>query len=109
MPLITVPVRFAACDPDGRPAAGDIFRAQLDKTDIDNAAGCYVVPALVEVIADASGTVVLNLWPNELGTASSRYRFEAFDPNQRKKYIDIVVSVPNRPCNLHEIAAAPNL
>ena len=106
MPLTTVPVTFTASDPDGRPAAGDIFRAQLDRTDVDNAAGCYVVPALIEVVADASGSVVINLWPNELGSAGSRYRIEAYNPQQRKKYVDMLVAVPNRPCNLHEIAAS---
>lgn len=99
-----VQLTCTAFDPDGRPSAGDIFRATLDKTDIYPGHG-FVVAAMVEVIADASGIVTFNLWPNELGTEGSSYRIEAFNPQQRKKYVDMLVVVPNRACSLHELAA----
>lgn len=106
MTLTTVQVTCTANDPDGIPAVGDIFRAQLDKTDIDPAHG-FVAPEIVEVIAGPDGIAVLNLWPNELGTEGSRYRIEAYNPDRRQKYVDMLVLVPNRPCSLHEIVALP--
>lgn len=99
-----VQLTCAAFDPDGMPAAGDVFRATLSKTDIYPAHG-FVVASMVEVIADASGNVTFDLWPNELGTEGSRYRIEGYNPQQRKKYLDMLVIVPNRACSLHELAA----
>jgi hypothetical protein len=105
MKLPTIQLTCMASNPDGQPAIGDIFRATLDKTDVHLGYG-FVVPQLLEEIIDASGTVIFNLWPNELGTKDSRYRVVAINPDRAHKYLDLLVWVPDRPCNLHELSTA---
>ena len=101
MSVPTVPVTCIASDNGGNPVVGAIFRAELDKTETYQG---YVVPETVEAIAGADGIAILNLWPNTLGVSGSLYRVVAFNPDNRLKFLDTKVSVPDSPCNLHEIA-----
>lgn len=103
MSIPTVPVNCKAANSEGQGIAGAIFRAQLDKTETFQG---YVVPDAVEVIADADGVAVLHLFPNVLGVSGSLYRIVGFSPQSRLKFLDTTASVPNLPCNLHEITTA---
>jgi len=96
----TVAVTCTANDQSGNPVAGARFKAKLNQTEIY---GGFVVPELVEAIADASGVAVLNLWPNALGVAGSLYTVSASDPLTGKKFLNTTASVPNSPCRLHDI------
>lgn len=98
--LTTVPVHFIAYDQNGQPVAGAILRAKLDQTEIQ---GGFVVPEIVEVVADAAGEGVLDLWPNALGVAGSMYRVTATNPDTGRKFLDATASVPNSACELHQI------
>jgi len=100
MSATTVPVTFIAADQNGDPVAGATITAALDVTEIDDG---FIVPEKVEVVANELGEVVLNLWPNALGVNSSRYRIQARNPDTGRRFLDVLVSVPNSPCNLHQI------
>lgn len=98
--LPTVPVTLIASDQNGNPVAGARIIAALDKTEIYQG---LVAPEQVEVFADANGVAVLNLWPNALGVAGSRYKVRAWNPDTGKRFLDTTAVVPNNDCNLHEI------
>ena len=103
MSIPTVPVTCKAANSEGQGIAGAIFRAQLDKTEKYQG---YVVPDVVEAVADENGVAILNLWPNALGVSGSLYRIVGFSILSRLKFLDTTVSVPDSPCNLHEITTA---
>lgn len=96
----TIAVTCVANDQNGNPVAGAVFTARLDSTEVYQG---FVVPERVQVVANASGIAVLNLWPNALGVAGSLYRVTAVNPDTGRKFLDTTISVPNSPCNLHEI------
>lgn len=98
--MLTVPVTCTASDQNGNPVAGARILATLDRTEIYNG---FVVPERLEAFADASGTCVLNLWPNTLGVAGSTYRVQSWNPDTGKKFLDALALVPNQPCLLSEI------
>ena len=99
MPLITVAVTCRAADQSGAPAAGALYRATLDRTDLD---GGFVAPDTTEATAGDDGIAVLNLWPNALGASASSYRVRAWLPDG-SKFLDVRVAVPNSDCRLDEI------
>lgn len=96
----TIAVTCTANDQNGNPVAGAVFTARLDSTEVYQG---FVVPERVQAVANASGIAVLNLWPNALGVAGSLYRVTAVNPDTGRKFLDTTVSVPNAPCNLHQI------
>lgn len=96
----TIAVTCIANDQNGNPVAGAVFTARLDSTEVYQG---FVVPERVQAVANASGIAVLNLWPNALGVAGSLYRVTAVNPDTGRKFLDTTISVPNSPCNLHEI------
>ena len=96
----TVAVTCTANDQNGNPVAGAVLTAKLNQTEIYNG---LIVPEIVTGTADATGVVVLNLWPNELGVNGSMYQVRAVNPTNNKRFLDATVSVPNSNCNLHEI------
>lgn len=98
--MITVPVTLTASDQNGSPVARARIIATLDTTEIYQG---FVVPEQVEAFADANGVAVLNLWPNALGVAGSRYKVRAWNPDTGKRFLDVLAAVPNNACNLHEI------
>lgn len=100
MSAITVAVTCTASDQNGNPVAGARYRARLNQTEIHNG---FVVPEVVDGVADSNGVCVLHLWPNALGVAGSQYTIQATNPDTGKKFLSATVSVPNNACNLHEI------
>ena len=100
MSTITVPVTFVAADQNGDPVSRARVRATLDRTEIYSG---FVVPEMVEVLADDAGLCVLMLWPNVLGVAGSTYRVQAWNPDTGKRFLDALALVPNAPCLLSEI------
>ena len=96
----TVPVTYRAIDQNGDPVAYSIVTAKLDKTDID--AG-FVAPEVVIVTADEDGLAVLDLWPNAVGAAASRYRVTATNPDTGRTFLKTYIYVPNEACELHQI------
>lgn len=100
MSLPTVAVTFTAYDQGGQPVAGARVLAKLDQTEIYQG---FVVPEQVEVVADAQGRVILNLWPNALGAAGSKYRVRAWSPETGAKFLDTTISVPNTASSLEQI------
>jgi hypothetical protein len=100
MTVLTVAVTCTASDQNGPAVAGARYRAKLDRTEIYNG---FVVPEVVDGIADANGVCVLQLWPNALGVAGSLYDITAINPDTGKKFLNTTISVPNSACNLHQI------
>ncbi len=100
MSTTTVPVTLTAADQNGNAVAGARIKATLDATEVYQG---FVVPETVETFADAAGRAVLQLWPNALGVAGSRYRVQAWNPDTGKRFLDAIALVPNNACNLHEI------
>jgi len=100
MPLPTVPVTCQAFDQNGDPVAGALVTAVLSRTEIYSG---FVAPERVEAEADVNGIAVLNLFPNALGAMGSTYRVTMLNPDTGKRFVDSVVTVPDSPCNLHQI------
>jgi hypothetical protein len=63
----------------------------------------YVMPKRTEVETDSAGVAVLNLWPNELGATVSQYQIKIQDITTGKAFT-VYASIPNRDCNLWEVA-----
>jgi hypothetical protein len=103
MPLPTCAVSCSVSDDSGDPVAGAVITARLDRFEIYEG---YVVPTLTEVTTNASGTAVLNLWPNQLGSTASVYTIRIVAPNG--KTLKTTATVPNvASASLHLIANLP--
>jgi len=100
MSLPLVNVTCIAVDQNGTPVASAIVKAKLTKAEIY---GGFVVPASVTTTADATGTAVLQLWPNALGANGSMYQVTVTRPGTGELILSKTVSVPNSACNLHQI------
>lgn len=98
----TIEVTCTAHDQNGNPIVGGRITARLDRTETYQG---FVVPEKVEVITNDQGIAILNLWPNELGSAGSSYRIQAWNPDTGKKYLDAMAVVPNLHCKLEDIVA----
>ena len=98
--LPTVAVTFTAYDQNGGAIEGARVLAKLDQTETYQG---FVVPEQIEVATDAYGVAVLNLWPNALGAAGSKYRVRAWSPETGAKFLDVTISVPNSNCALEQI------
>jgi hypothetical protein len=102
---MTLPSCAVSClfhSPDGEPKAGLQVEARLDRPDAAISAG-FVVPERVFAETDPAGCAVLRLWPNELGTLMSSYRFRINDPRGGTS-MTMTAVVPNtESANLHEI------
>lgn len=94
----TVAVSVILYGQDGSPIQGVEIEAKLETLEKFNG---FVVPELVEAVAGADGVAVLNLFPNELGSESSEYRFRISYPSGRTDTVYAVV--PNVDCELHNI------
>ena len=99
MTLRTVAVTCRAADQGGQPVARALYRATLDRTELD--AG-FVAPETTQATAGDDGVAVLRLWPNSLGTAASSYRVRAWLPDGAK-FLDVRAVVPDADCRLDEI------
>jgi lysophospholipase L1-like esterase len=100
MPLPTQPVTCRFNDQSGNPVAGARATFRLTSTEVYEG---IVAPELVEATADATGECVVNLFPNALGVNGSQYIVKAWNPDTGGKFLDVLASVPNSPCLLHEI------
>ncbi|MCT4627939.1 hypothetical protein [Halodesulfovibrio sp.] len=94
----TVAVTALIYDQDGQPVEGAEIEARLES--LERYKG-LVVPNMLEVVTDAEGVAVMNLFPNELGTEGSEYRFRVIHPDGRTDTLYGVV--PNLDCELHKI------
>ena len=100
MSIPTVAVTCVAYDQNGNPVAGGNFRFKLDRTEIYNG---FVVPEVVEGVADVNGVCVVNLWPNALGVNSSSYKVQAWNPDTGAKYLNTTAVIPNTACDLQNV------
>ena len=96
----TVNVTCTANDQNGNPVAGALFVARLDRTEIYHG---FVVPEQFTGVANADGVCVLQLWPNALGVASSQYRISAVNPDDGRRFLNSLATIPNNDCFLHEV------
>ena len=74
MTLKTRKIRINVANPDGTAAASAALQAELTSYEVD---GELIVPSLVRGQTDATGTALIELWPNDRGTAGSQYRIKA--------------------------------
>lgn len=104
MSIPTCAVRTVVLDSvGGQPLAGAIVSARLSTYEIYQG---FVVPQDIEVTSAADGSVVLPLFPNELGSASSFYEVKIVAPNG--KTLRTVAVVPNQAnAELSEISEVP--
>ncbi len=105
MPAPTVNVTSIINNAQGIPVEGATIVAKLDRpepTDIG-----YIVPGRLEFTTDATGTAIMALWPNELGTIGSQYRVRAYDPTTGQKLLDVMATIPNSDCLLSTVAEYP--
>ena len=100
MSIPTVPVTVRLFDQDGNPVAGATVTAKLTTTE---RYGGYVVPKEYRGETDANGVAVVNVFPNELGTEGSEYKFKIVDMATGKT-VSVYATVPNAPCELHQIS-----
>lgn len=102
MPIPTCAVTCRA-SANGAPAAGVRVSAQLSRYEVHDG---YVVPSVVEGVTDAAGAVVLDLWPNELGSTGSHY-LVTLQPAKGEP-LRLRAVVPNvAAADLHAIALLP--
>ena len=101
MPVPTVQVTVNAFDQDGSAMVAATVKAELIGTDVYN--NQIIGKLIVEQATDAAGQAVLALFPNEIGTKRTYYRFTVTNADG-KKIIDTTAIVPNVACNLAAIA-----
>jgi hypothetical protein len=105
MSIDTVAVTCLAFDDGGNPVSGTTFTVKLDITELD---GAFVVPEPVSGTTDETGSVVLNLWPNDLGFLGSLYKVTATNPDTARRFVNGYARIPNEPCYLHECMVDPD-
>jgi hypothetical protein len=101
-PTVPVTVRLYSGE-DGSPYVGVRVTARLDKNDAYEG---FIISERVSEVTDATGTAVLNLFPNDtgtgLGTTGSTWVFRA-RPSQGLVW-DYSAQIPNEACNLDDLA-----
>jgi|GEM_PF-6062556 len=95
----TVKVTAIAYDSEGNPRSNARVIAILTTVERYNG---FVLPNVVETVTDSDGRAVLELFPNELGSEGSEYRF--FIENETGKSVSLHATVPNMDCDLWRIA-----
>ena len=96
IPTAMVTVRLH--DQDGDPEIGASVKAKLMTPERYNG---YIVPEEYTGQTDETGCCTIALFPNELGTEGSEYRFKMMPRNG--KAITVYASIPNKNCFLEEI------
>ena len=94
----TVNVTVAVHGQDGTPVRDALVFARLTTVERYNG---YVVAGEYEGRTDEKGRAVVAVFPNELGSEGSEYRFRIVTPEG--KTFSVYASVPNADCNLHQI------
>lgn len=97
--LVTVPVFVVAKRADGSRVANARVRFSLTVLDVD---GQLVVPHLFTGTTDDQGEATVDAWPNTRGVNGSQYRVEITGEGL---YCTGLATVPESPCNLHDILA----
>ncbi|BDQ35930.1 hypothetical protein SYK_02900 [Pseudodesulfovibrio nedwellii] len=103
MSVPTVNVTVQVNDSAGDPVSDAHVVAKLKTAEKYNG---FVIPTYVEGETDATGSVVLAMFPNELGTEGSEYRVKIISPITGKSLISYV-TIPNADCNLADVADLP--
>ena len=93
IPTVMVTVRLH--DQDGDPEIGASVKAKLMTPERYNG---YIVPEEYTGQTDETGCCTIALFPNELGTEGSEYRFKMMPRNG--KAITVYASIPNKNCFL---------
>ena len=96
IPTVMVTVRLH--DQDGDPEIGASVKAKLMTPERYNG---YIVPEEYTGQTDETGCCTIAVFPNELGTEGSEYRFKMMPRNG--KAITVYASIPNKNCFLEEI------
>ena len=103
MSIPTVNVTVVIRSQDGNPIANASVRAVLQTTETYDG---YVVPKYYNATTDETGTAILSVFPNEIGSEGSEYKFTIFNPLLNKS-VTISAVIPNHDCNLWEVADLP--
>ncbi len=101
--ITTVAVTIQCNAPDGTPISGAIVSARLSGADIYDG---YILPEEVSGTADENGLLVLDLWPNELGSTESYYKVAITNPDDGR-VVKVDATIPNSDCQLHLVANLP--
>lgn len=108
MTLPTCRVTATILDQHGQPVPGALVLAVLDRTDRYNG---LVAPSRTRTRSDDAGQVVLDLFPNVLGSEGSQYQVTIAGNGQR--LVDTTATVPDAPtANLYtllDLSAPPGL
>lgn len=103
---MSLPVCSVTCTmhgQDGEPEPGASFEFSLNRYEVYEG---FVVPERVSGIADETGSCVIDLWPNQLGTTESVYDVKMRSTTGKTQRI--TASVPNEAAAfLHDIAMLP--
>lgn len=102
----TVNVTVKASDQNGNPVIGAIITATLTNEDVDTTTGEYILPEVKTTNADSQGVAVIPLWPNALGSLSTRYTFTIQNPDTGRA-LNLTATIPDQDSLLHVIAALP--
>lgn len=103
MSLPTCAVTCTMHGQDGAPEPGATFEFRLSRYEVY---GGFVVPEVLRATADASGTCVVNLWPNQLGATESVYDVVMRSSAGRTQRVQAVV--PHElTASLHDISILP--
>jgi hypothetical protein len=97
MSLPTVPVTCVVADQYANPIEGATVTMVLNSPDVYEG---FVVQSTVQDETDATGTVILNVFPNALGSMGTQYKVTIVTP---EKPIRAMAVVPNGPCDLWNI------
>lgn len=99
MSIPTVNVLVTVHEQDGSPAVGAQVIAKLMTTERYNG---FVVPDEYSGITNSDGNCTISLFPNELGTEGSEYKFKIIHRNG--KTVNVFASIPNYDCSLHQVS-----
>lgn len=104
MTIPTIQLTVVVNDQGGAPVAGALIKATLNAPDLVN--GVYVEPSTTQVVADGTGTAVLTLFPNALGTGpngATHYKIEAFTADGSRRIFATTAFLPNANVNLSQV------
>lgn len=100
IPLVAVTIRLTT--QDGAPMVDAPIIAKLTSTVVYQG---YLMPDYTEGVTDATGTCVMRLWPNALGTTYSEYKF-SISNTETGHMMTVYVSLPNYDVNLWDLTTA---
>ncbi|MBL4866407.1 MAG: PKD domain-containing protein [Pseudomonadales bacterium] len=91
----------------GANLVGARVTVKLTDFDIDSSGGGIVAPKLLEFTADANGSVVMNLWSNDLGSRDTQYEINVYHPETGRKILDsVLITVPDSDTTISNILAS---